>query len=163
MKHCKCKRVFQSSRNGIHGCVETAFGGFGEERAEKISDNCPKFCPDFPIFLLLFFWKSVRLYIGVKRQGGQARSRAPLCDTLAPQTAEIQSNPVELPVTFFFSPGYFGNPETDRLRCRTEPACASRVSTAPAPALPVFFSVLPRSAGELFFRRSEYAHHRSHC
>jgi hypothetical protein len=52
--------------------VETAFGGFGEEPRGKNLDDCPKFQPIFPNFLLLFFWKSVRLYIGVKRQGGQA-------------------------------------------------------------------------------------------
>jgi hypothetical protein len=52
--------------------VETAFGGFGEESRGKNLDDCPKFQPIFPNFLLLFFWKSVRLYIGVKRQGGQA-------------------------------------------------------------------------------------------
>ena len=129
MKHCKCKKVFQSSRKGIHGCVETAFGGFGEDRGEKFPDDCPKFPPKFPNFLLLFFPKSVRLYIGVKRQGGQARSRTPLCDTLTLQTAEIQSNPVELPVTFFFSPGYFGNPDERQvhaLRRRSAPPAIPR-------------------------------------
>lgn len=93
-------------KNDTHGGVETAFGGFGEDRRGKFPEDCQKNQPNFPNFLLLFSSKSVRLYIGVKRQGGQARSRAPLCDTLALQTVEIQSNPVELPVTFFFSPGY---------------------------------------------------------
>jgi hypothetical protein len=72
MKHRKRKKGSQSLRNGTHGGVETAFGGFGEESRGKNLDDCPKFQPIFPNFLLLFFWKSVRLYIGVKRQGGQA-------------------------------------------------------------------------------------------